>query len=400
MRHRSCEAPEISRKLLGQSLARLIALCFLGGGCDGRPSGPSGELDLEAVEIVTGLSEPIYLAAPAGDPRIFIVEQPGRIRIYADGALEPEPFLDISSRVQSGGERGLLSVAFHPDYATNGYFFVNYTGADGATRIERYRASADPDLADPDSDLLMLTVPQPFSNHNGGLIAFGPDRMLYIGMGDGGSGGDPLGHAQNTATLLGSLLRIDVDGGNGGPYSIPVDNPFVGDPNARPEIWAIGLRNPWRFSFDKAAGKLYLADVGQSRREEINVVDADEPGLNFGWNLMEGSLCYSTASGCSTTGLVLPILEYRNPEEGCSVTGGYVYRGDAMPALRGHYFHGDFCRGSVRSFRQTGDDTAVDQREWAVGSLGNITSFGVDAAGELYIVVHQGSVYRLEARGD
>jgi hypothetical protein len=371
----------------------------VGVGCDGSPSGPTGEVELKAVEIMSGLDEPVYLTAPAGDSRIFIVEQPGRIRIYGDEGLDPEPFLNITSRVQSGGERGLLSIAFHPEYATNGYFFVNYTGVDGATRVERYTVSANAEEADPDSDLLLLRVPQPFSNHNGGLLKFGPDGMLYIGMGDGGGAGDPMENGQNTGALLGALLRIDVDAGGSNPYGIPADNPYVGDQTARPEIWAIGLRNPWRFSFDEAGGKLYLADVGQNRREEINVVGADEAGLNYGWNIMEGSLCHSPAVGCPMAGLVLPVLEYPNPGEGCSVTGGYVYRGTRMPALQGHYFHGDFCRGSVRSFHLVGENAPEDEREWALGSLGNITSFGLDAAGELYIVVRQGRVYRLEGDG-
>lgn len=389
------EYPTLRVSRIRHSLVALAAsIC---AACGGTPSGPPGSPDLVAVEIASGLSDPVYLTAPPGDSRIFILEQPGRIRVYRDGALDPVPFLDISSRVQSGGEQGLLSVAFHPAYATNGYFFVNYTGTGGATRVERYKVSADADRADPDSDLLLLTVPQPFSNHNGGLIKFGPDGMLYIGMGDGGAGGDPLEHGQNRGTLLGALLRIDVDAGGPNPYGIPPGNPYIGDPSARPEIWAIGLRNPWRFSFDAAEGKLYLADVGQNRREEINVVDANAAGLNYGWRTMEGSLCFSPLNGCSMAGLVLPVLDYPNPSEGCSVTGGYVYRGAAIPHMRGHYFHGDFCRGSVRSFRLAGDGSVVDQREWSFGTLGNVTSFGVDSAGELYIVVRQGRIYRIEA---
>jgi glucose/arabinose dehydrogenase len=366
-----------------------------GAGPPSEPLPEPPEQELTAVEVASGLNNPVHLTAPADDPRIFIVEQPGRIRILQNGQLLPTPFLDITARVVSGGERGLLSVAFHPGYGTNGEFFVNYTGSGGTTRVERYRVSADdPNRADPASAELILSVAQPFANHNGGLIKFGPDGMLYIGMGDGGSGGDPLGHGQNAATLLGSLLRIDVDSGD--PYAIPPDNPFADGGAGRAEAWATGLRNPWRFSFDPEDGLIYIADVGQNRIEEINAQPADAPGLNYGWAVMEGSTCFRPATGCDQSGLVLPIVEYANPADGCSVTGGYVYRGSALPELRGHYFYADFCRGWVRSFRRTGPAAAADHRQWPLGTLGSISSFGEDAARELYIVVHQGRVYRLE----
>ena len=350
-------------------------------------------MDLAVELVADGLDDPVHLTAPAGDARLFVVEQAGRIRVIAGGALLAAPFLDIGSQVLSGGERGLLSVAFHPDYASNGFFYVNYTREpDGATRVERYEVTADPSVADPNSALELLTVSQPFSNHNGGLNAFGPDGMLYIGLGDGGNGGDPDGNGQDSTTLLGSILRIDVDGGV--PYAVPPDNPFVGRAGAD-EVWAYGLRNPWRFSFDRMTGDLYVADVGQFEWEEINFTPfTSAAGLNYGWNVMEGQHCFDPSQGCSTTGLVLPVLEYGHVGGNCSVTGGHVYRGAAMPEIQGHYFYSDFCTGFLRSFRVTGSGIA-DQAEWDVGVLGNVTSFGEDSAGELYIVARQGSVFRL-----
>ncbi len=356
------------------------------------PNGPgSGATSLAAQVVVSGLSAPVYLTAPAADSRLFIVEQAGRIRVVEDGQLLATPFLDITDRVVSGGERGLLSMAFHPAYDSNGYFYVSYTGDGGASRIARYSVTASPNVADPASAKLILTVSQPFSNHNGGLIVFGPDGMLYIGLGDGGSGGDPQGHGQNTSTLLGSLLRIDVDGGD--PYGVPAGNPFVGTAGAD-EIWAFGLRNPWRFSFDHPAGNLYVADVGQNQWEEVNVVAATAAGLNYGWNILEGSHCYAT-DPCDDNGLALPALEYGH-SQGCSITGGYVYRGAAVPEIQGHYFYSDYCRGFLRSFRFMGG-SVTDERQWDVGSLGNVLSFGEDGEGELYILSGNGNVYRLAA---
>jgi glucose/arabinose dehydrogenase len=373
--------------------ASALALALLLAGCSDGGSGPPdpGTAEVRLEEVARGLSNPLYLTAPAGDPRLFVVEQPGRIRVVENGALLPTPFLDITDRVSSGGERGLLGLAFHPAYASNGYFYVNYTDLAGDTRVERYRVSADPARADPASARLVLHVAQPFSNHNGGMLAFGPDGRLYVGMGDGGSGGDPQGNGQNPATLLGALLRLDVDGGD--PYAIPADNPYAGRPGGRGEVWATGLRNPWRFAFDREAGLLYLADVGESEVEEVNVVPAGAAGLNYGWSVMEGSRCFRPAEGCSRAGLVLPVLEYTHGE-GCSVTGGYVYRGSRIPALRGHYFYADFCRGWVRSFRYDGSG-AADRREWDFGGVGNVLSFGEDATGELYVLAASGRVFRM-----
>ncbi len=385
-------------------LMLLSLLGFVASGCT-DPAEPPGDIGNEpdlptdsiqlAVQVVaSGLSNPLYLTAPAGDPRLFIVEQPGRIRIVASGQLRDTPFLDIDDRVQSGGERGLLGMAFHPDYATNGFLYVSYTDSTGDSRIERYAVTGDPNVADPGSGKLILAVDQPFSNHNGGQISFGPDGMLYIGLGDGGSGGDPQGHGQNRATLLGALLRIDVDGGD--PYATPPDNPFVGDPDARGEIWGYGLRNPWRFAFDVEGGDVYIADVGQSSWEEVHVLAADSGGANYGWNVMEGMHCYR-ANSCDMSGLVMPVVEYDHGD-GCSVTGGFVYRGSAIPELRGHYFYSDYCSGFLRSFRFA-SGTAADQQEWDVGSLGSVLSFGQGADGELYILSGNGRVYRLTRGG-
>ena len=381
----------------------VLALCALAGCSDATESGadlpgdpvePRGSAEVRLEQVASGLQSPVYLTSPASDARLFVVEQRGRIRIVQDGQLVDAPFLDITDRAGSGGERGLLSLAFHPAYASNGYFYVNYTDREGDTRIERYSATDDRNRADPSSAKRILTIEQPFGNHNGGLIKFGSDGMLYIGMGDGGSGGDPQGHGQNRNSLLGALLRIDVNGGD--PYAIPPDNPFVQAANARPEIWAYGLRNPWRWSFDREAGTLYVADVGQNAWEEINVVPARDAGLNYGWNIMEGKHCFRGQS-CDRNGLVTPVLEYPNPAQGCSVTGGYVYRGQAIPSLRGHYFYGDFCGGWVRSFRYS-DGTATEQREWEFGNIGNVTSFGEDSAGELYVLSANGRIYRMVAR--
>jgi glucose/arabinose dehydrogenase len=357
---------------------------------------PSAGADTVQLErVAAGLSSPLHLTAPPSDPRLFVVEKVGRIRIIQNGNLLPAPFLDLTTSVSSGSEQGLLGVAFHPSYASNGFFYVDYTDRDGDTRVVRYRVSSDPNRADASSAKLLLAVDQPFSNHNGGLVVFGPDGMLYIGLGDGGSGGDPMNHGQDRTTLLGSILRIDVDRGD--PYAIPADNPYVGNATAKPEIWAYGLRNPWRFSFDRTGGKLYIADVGQNAYEEVNAVDARTGGLNYGWNVMEGRHCFRTSS-CNMNGLVLPVLEYGRGD-GCSVTGGYVYRGAAMPSLRGHYFYSDYCNGWLRSFRLEGND-ARDERQWSVDNVGSVLSFGEDASGELYMLSTGGggSVYRLVRR--
>ena len=374
------------------ALVCALAACA-GNSPGGPPPGPTGTLDLQLV--ASGLNSPLYLTAPKADARLFIVEQAGRIRIVRGGQLLAQPFLDIRDRVASGGEEGLLGLAFHPDYASNGYFYIDYTHLNNAgdtlyTLIERYTVSAAPDSADSASHKLILRIVQPYSNHNGGLVMFGPDGMLYIGMGDGGSGGDPQNRAQDPDSLLGKLLRIDVDGGD--PYASPPNNPYVGRAG-RDEIWAIGLRNPWRFAFDRVAGLLYIADVGQDLWEEVDVAPAGQGGLNYGWPMMEGLHCYRP-SPCSTMGLVQPVLEYGHGN-GCSITGGFVYRGSQAPSLVGHYFYSDYCSGWISSF--TYGSGAVQQRfTWTLNvSLGNVLSFGEDSAGELYVLSGGGSVYRI-----
>lgn len=380
--------PFVLAAALAAACAGTPGLADPGGDNPGAGNPPPTEINLEVV--ATGLNSPLHLTSPPGDSRLFVVEQGGRIRIIDNGQVLGTPFLDISAIISSGGERGLLSLAFHANYGTNGYFYVNYTDQSGDTRVVRYTVSGNPNVADAQSGNLILTVAQPFGNHNGGLVTFGLDGMLYIGMGDGGSAGDPFDDGQNTNTLLGALLRIDVDGGD--PYAIPPDNPFVGQGGARGEIWAYGLRNPWRFSFDAPGGMLYIADVGQNAWEEVNAVSATEAGVNYGWRLMEGAHCFNPSVNCDQTGLTLPVLEYGH-SQGCSVTGGHVYRGSALPLLRGHYFYGDYCAGSIRSFRLENGE-ATDEATWDVGSIGQIMSFGVDASGELYVLTEQGTVFR------
>jgi len=332
--------------------------------------------------VTTGLSSPVFLTQPLNDGRIFVVEQAGRIRVIQGGVLQTTPFLDITSRVLSGGERGLFSVAFHPQYATNHFFYVYFTTqTNGDIRIERFTATTA-DVADPATSKLILTVAHSTqSNHNGGLVSFGPDGMLYAGLGDGGGAGDPTGNGQNYNALLGSLLRLDVDGGD--PYRVPLDNPFINQTNRRGEIWAKGLRNPWRYAFDVPTGLLYIADVGQNLHEEIDVATASTGGLNYGWNIMEGASCYN-ASSCTQSGLAAPIIDYGHTGGACSITGGYVYRGSAIPAIRGHYFYSDYCSGFLRSFRYS-NGSAVDQKDWGL-TMSTVASFGVDAAGELYVM--------------
>ena len=356
----------------------------------------AGALSLGLEEVVSGLSAPVFLPAPAGDARLFIVEQAGAIRIVQNGTMLATPFLDITSRVSSTGERGLLSMAFDPQYASNGFFLVYFTDLNGDIAIERFQvSSADPNLADP-APLRILTIAhRTFSNHNGGLVAFGPDGFLYVGSGDGGGGGDTLGNGQNLNALLGKLLRIDVSSASAGqPYAIPSSNPFVGQAGRLGEIWAYGLRNPWRFAFDTATGLLYIADVGQGRIEEVNVTAAATAGLNYGWNITEGSLCYP-GDPCDKQGQTLPVLEYAHDASGgCSITGGRVYRGSAIPELGGRYLYSDFCSGWLRSFVYS-NGAAAEQIDWGIANVGQIFSFGEDAQKELYMLSSTGAAYRV-----
>ena len=383
-----------------ESAATLLALLALFGplvGCSSGGGGPTppdgngngdGGLSLAVETVVEGLARPTYLTAPDGDDRLFVLEQPGRVRVVRDGELLAAPYLDLSGAVDDGGnEQGLLGMAFDPDFAANGRFYLDFTVApSGDTRVVRYTV-ADPgaDVADVLAADTILRVAQPFSNHNGGMLAVGPDDRLYVALGDGGSGGDPQGNGQDSTTVLGTILRLADDG------EAPADNPFVGRAGDD-RIWAYGLRNPWRFAFDPPSGTLYVADVGQSEREEVNAVANDRGGVNYGWNVMEGTECFG-GSGCDPSGLELPVLEYGH-DEGCSVTGGFVYRGSAIPAAVGRYFYADFCSAFVRSFRLEAGE-AVDRREHDLGSLESLTSFGTDGAGELYLLEGSGRVLRL-----
>jgi glucose/arabinose dehydrogenase len=331
-----------------------------------------------------------------GLDRIFVTEQEGRILTFANRQQVAAPvlFLDLSSRVsEAGDEEGLLGLAFDPDYRRNGYLYVYYSAANPRRSILS-RFSAGPDgqgTADLEGELVIMEIPQPYSNHNGGQLAFGPEGYLYVGLGDGGGAGDPHGNGQNKATLLGSILRIDVAGSSQQErYRIPADNPFVGVSGARQEIWAYGFRNPWRFSFDPpGAGRMWAADVGQNSWEEINLV---EKGLNYGWNVMEGAHCFSPRSGCEGAGLQPPVAEYSSAE-GCSVIGGYVYRGARLPSLAGAYIYGDFCSGKIWGFRYDGGLREGPTLLAAPGLF--ITSFGLDLAGDLYILSRDSGIYRL-----
>ena len=346
-------------------------------------------LVLGVQEVTQGFTSPVYLTAPANDARLFIIEQPGRIRVFKNGALLPTPFLDITSLVTYGGEQGLLSMAFDPSYATNGRFYVYYNDTNGDIAVARYTATPTADVANAASRTSVISIPHPVQgNHNGGLVMFGPDGMLYLATGDGGGGGDLPNNAQNISSLLGKLLRLNV---TDLPYTIPAGNPFVGATGAD-EIWAYGLRNPWRYAFDGTTGTVYIADVGQGTWEEVNAVAATTAGVNYGWRIMEGAHCFNAAT-CNMTNLTLPVLEYDHGQ-GCSITGGFVYRGAAIPELSGHYLYSDYCTGFLRSFRFSGGQ-AIDQRNWTIGNIGNILSFGVDAAGEMYMLSANGRVYRI-----
>ncbi len=386
-----------TRPVFSLVLQSLVLLGITACSSDSQQPPPSGSLSLALQPVATGFDFPLLLTAPAGDARLFVVEKGGRVKIVKAGAVLPTPFLDVSSLVSSGSEQGLLGLAFDPHYATNGRFFVSYTNTTGSSVVASYQVSANADVADAGSATIRLTVAQPYENHNGGNIVFGPDGFLYLGLGDGGSGGDPQGHGQNKDDLLGSLLRLDVSGASG--YAVPADNPLVGISGTMPELWNWGLRNPWRFSFDRANGDLYIGDVGQDTREEIDVATATSgagKGLNFGWNIMEGMICYG-ASTCNQAGLTLPVLDYTHAD-GCSVTGGFVYRGAAIPGLVGTYFYSDFCGGWIRSFKYAAG-AATEQQEWStLAPGGGVPSFGEDATGELYILSSNGGVYKVVAQ--
>jgi glucose/arabinose dehydrogenase len=354
---------------------------------------PPAEFDPEGVSIrleplASGFQQPLRVTSPLdGSGRLFVVEKGGRIYVLDGQGVAPDPFLDIRDRVSNGYEQGLLGLAFEPGRPER--FYINYTDPAGNTMIVRLRVMEDANAADMSSGELLLRLDQPAANHNGGNLVFGPDGYLWIGTGDGGGAGDRFNQGQNPRTLLGAMLRIDVSGESG--YSIPPDNPYAAGGDGAPEVWAYGLRNPWRYSFDRETGDLWLADVGQGAWEEVNRTPSDLPALNFGWPILEGSHCYARA-GCSAEGTVLPVAEYDH-SVGCSVTGGYVYRGERFPELRGGYFFADFCSGRLWSIPAT-IDQAVEPTLMLETGLA-IASFGEDEAGELYLAAFDGTVYRL-----
>jgi len=379
---------QASRPALGLILIGLLV-------CGGRSRPSSPELALELEPFASGLTSPLAIThAGDGSGRLFITQQDGRVMIHDGVQLRSSPFLDISTLVSCCGERGLLSLAFHPDFASNGLFFVYYTDLAGNAVVARYAVSGEPNLADPASGQVVFTLPQPFPNHNGGQLQFGPDGFLYAATGDGGGSGDPLNTAQDLGTTLGKLLRVDVNGPT--PFAPAPNNPFLGVPGAQPEIWASGLRNPWRFSFDRLTGDLFVADVGQARREEVSFQPAASlGGENYGWSRMEGTLCFDPAVGCDDGSLVLPILEYDHAL-GCSITGGYRYRGDDHFALSGVYLYGDFCSGRIWGATLQGSSWTT--QELLDTSL-LISAFGEDESGELYVAdLASGSVQRIGLR--
>lgn len=354
-------------------------------------------IDLRLEKLVDGLDNPVQMVDPNdGTGRFFIVEKPGKILILKDGKVADQPFLDIANQVSTGSEQGLLSMALHPDFAKNGEFFIDYTDAKGNTQVERWNVSkTDANAADPSSKKTILTVQQPYSNHNGGLLLFGPDGMLYIGLGDGGSEGDPLHNGQNLDTLLSKILRVDVDTTTGDlAYGIPKDNPFVNKSDTRPETWVWGLRNPWRFSFDKKTGDLLIGDVGQDEYEEADLAPAGKGGFNFGWSTMEADSCYK-ASSCDQQGLTKPFFFYSHQDGGCSITGGYVYRGSKIQGLDGTYLAADYCSGLLWQVHPDGKGGWTVDEPISTGTTPS--SFAEDASGELYLIDLQGAIYKIIA---
>ncbi len=346
---------------------------------------------LEAELVTAGFDQPVLVTGAPGTAALFVVEREGVVRVVEDGRVTDEPFIDLTDQLLSSSiEQGLLGLAFHPDYASNGTVYAYWTDPAGNSRLARFQTTS-PTVADPDTIEVVLEVDQPAERHNAGMVQFGPDGLLYLALGDGGSGGAT---SQDTTNLLGSILRIDVDGADPGserPYAIPAGNPFDD------EIWVYGLRNPWRFSIDEPSATVYIGDVGQERWEEVNAVGLDGAGTNFGWFETEGADCFRP--GCERSGLTDPVLQYSH-DEGCSITGGLVYRGAVIPELVGHYFFADWCGGLVRSFRLTGQGQVADQLDWSedLAALGQVTSFGVDGAGELLAVNWDGELYRVVAR--
>jgi glucose/arabinose dehydrogenase len=371
----------------------------------GAASAVPAAVGASLVPVASGLDRPVFVTnAHDGSDRLFVVEQPGRVRVIdSGGTLLPTPLLDIRSSVASSDEQGLLGLAFHPKFATNRKFYVYFTNVRGDIAVNQYRVSAsDPNVVESGSGVRIITIDHPAAtNHNGGMLAFGKDGYLYIGTGDGGSAGDPGNRAQSKDVLLGKILRIDVDHGGGSRhYSSPTTNPFVGRAG-RNEIWSYGLRNPWRFSFDRVTGDIWIGDVGQNRYEEIDrgkrttTATRNGRGANYGWRVMEGNHCYRPSSGCNRSGKVRPISEYSHASGRCSVVGGYVYRGTMSPGLAGRYVFGDFCAGQIRSLSRTATTGSLSNVVLSTGLM--ITSFGEDEGGEIYVTDLGGSVNRISA---
>lgn len=376
--------------------ARLSALCGVILCC--VASVPAWGYELQT--IADDLEAPTAIVS-VGDGRLFIVEQAGRIRIVSSGKLAATPFLDITRKVGSGGERGLLGIAFHPEYARTGMFWVNYTDRNGDTVVSRFSVSGDPNRADANSERVLLHIEQPFPNHNGGQLAFGPPegkdrkRYLYVGLGDGGAGGDPGNRAQDDEEVLGKLLRLEpsIDPRSAPPHhAVPPDNPRAKAGGQAALMWAKGLRNPWRFSFDSQSGELWIADVGQNAWEEINRTPAGTPGLNYGWRIMEGRHCYKPSKGCKTRGLTLPVYEYRNGGGRCAIVGGHVYRGARIAGLAGTYVYADYCSGEVFGLKAL-DGNYSSERLFV--APGRILTFGEDETRELYVGTDD-KVYRID----
>lgn len=374
-------------------LVALLAFGLVFPAIDGAAA-PAG-VSLAFTRLVSGFDKPLqYVFANDGSNRDFIIQQHHDILVRKDGEMLPAPFLDMTGRLSEGAERGILSMALHPDFAENGTVFVNFTDVDGHTNVARFTVdAANPDRLDPASEVTILKIEQPYSNHNGGLLLFGPDGFLYIGMGDGGSTGDPENRAQDLTDLLGKILRIDVNATDGSLYAVPSDNPYVGKPDARPEIYVVGVRNPWRFSFDRETGDLVIGDVGQDSDEEVNFLPAGEiAGANLGWSEMEGYTCFG-GGDCEMDRFTMPVATYTH-EFGCSITGGYVYRGRAIPGLVGKYLFADYCRGFLWIAEPSGQESWEVSDPIETGLL--VTSFAEGPDGELYIVGQEGGIYRID----
>jgi hypothetical protein len=391
--------PDVSSRVAGTRrtvVASVVAALAIVAGCGDWPAQPKAAFRTLTLELVAdGLENPLLVTAPVGDPRLFVVERRGVVRVIQNGALVDAPFLDISGEVSTfGHERGALGAAFHPQYAVNGRFFVSYTANDGTIRVDEFRAPAPSgNTAAPELRRRLFSIATPGVQHFGGMLQFTPEGLLMVSFGEGGLYSEPGGAAQDPGSLLGKLVRVNVDQGE--PYSVPVDNPFVTRPTWRPEVWAIGLRNPWRFSIDPMTRSLYVADVGDNTYEEINVVPLDSAGLNYGWSIYEGPMCLHAADLCASGDFHEPELEYTHLPPCTSVTGGMVYRGAQHPEHHGRYFYSDYCLGWIRSFRFE-NGVLAESIDWATSlPADRIASFGHGGSGEMFAVSLRGRIYRL-----